>query len=161
MTTTVELKEKVGPAMGRIASGVYIVTVGDKDGGPDGMLATWLGQGGFNPPSVAMAVNKQRDILKRLEPGSRFAVNVLSKNNMDIFKAFAKPHNEEKFAGLSLLEGTDCPVFSTCVSYMILQVKGQMDAGDHQIVLGEVVDGGALNVQDEPMTHLRKDGFQY
>lgn len=163
MTTAMELKEKVGPAMGRIASGVYIVTVGggaDK-ADKDGMLATWICQGGFAPPSVVVAVNKQRDILARLSSGAHFAINVLSKNNMDIFKAFAKPHNEGKFEGLDLVAGTECPVFAKAISYMTLKVTNTMDAGDHQIILGEVVDGGALNVQDEPMTHLRKDGFQY
>lgn len=160
MTTATELKEKVGPAMGRIASGVYIVTVGD-GADKDGMLATWICQAGFAPPAVVVAVNKQRDILARLSSGAHFAVNVLSKNNMDIFKSFAKPHNEGKFDGLDLVAGTDCPVFAKAISYMTLKVTNSMDAGDHVIILGEVVDGGALNVQDEPMTHLRKDGFQY
>jgi flavin reductase (DIM6/NTAB) family NADH-FMN oxidoreductase RutF len=158
MTVSDDLKTKVGPAMGRIASGVYIVTVGS-DSDRDGMLATWICQAGFDPPSIVMAVNKQRDLLKRLEPGSGFAVNVLSKNNMDIFKAFAKPHNEGKFEGLALTEAK-YPVFASAISYMLCRVKSLMDAGDHMLVLGEVVDGG-INTQDEPMVHLRKDGFQY
>ncbi len=160
MTTSTEMKEKVGPAIGRIATGVYIVTVGGADD-RDGMLTTWLCQSGFEPPSVVVSVNKSRDLLKRLTVGSKFAVNVLSKANMDIFKAFAKPHNEGKFEGLAMLEGAACPVFAGCVSYMIAEVKSTLDGGDHMVIHGQIVDGGTLNVQDDPMTHLRKDGFQY
>ncbi len=160
MTTSVELKEKVGPAIGRIATGVYIVTVGGASD-RDGMLTTWLCQSGFEPPSVVLSVNKSRDMLKRLTFGTKFAVNVLSKTNMDIFKAFAKPHNDGKFDGLDLVDGAECPVFANCVSYMIAEVKATLDGGDHMVVHGQIVDGAALNVQDEPMTHLRKDGFQY
>lgn len=100
-------------------------------------------------------------MLKRLTVGTKFAVNVLSKTNMDIFKAFAKPHNDGKFDGLDLVDGAECPVFANCVSYMIAEVKATLDGGDHMVVHGQIVDGAALNVQDEPMTHLRKDGFQY
>lgn len=160
MTTGVELKEKVGPALGRIASGVYIVTVGGKDD-RDGMLATWICQSGFAPPSVVLAVNKEREILKRLAVGANCTVNVLSKSNMDIFKAFAKPHNEGKFEGLDLLEGTPCPVFSDCISYLQLLIKSCTDAGDHIVLVGEVLDGAVLNGDGEPMVHLRKNGFQY
>lgn len=155
---TTELKSKVGPAMGRLASGVYIVTT-KADGKPDGMLATWIAQAAFEPPSIVLSVNLARPILKSLPEGGQFAVNVLSKNNMDIFKAFAKPGNDDKFEGLAMLDRS-LPVFAQAVSYMVCKVSKIVDAGDHCLVIGEVVDGELLN-QDEPMTHLRKDGFQY
>ena len=155
------MKEKIGPAIGRLASGVYIVTVDDA-GKKDGMLATWVSQAGFEPPSLVVSINKQRDILKAMTIGARLTVNVLSNRNMDIFKAFAKPNNPEKFDGLELKENTMAgPVFAQAVSYIDLQVTSISEAGDHVLVLGEVVDGELLNGQDEPMTHLRKDGFKY
>ena len=155
------MKEKIGPAIGRLASGVYIVTVDDA-GKKDGMLATWVSQAGFEPPSLVVSINKQRDILKAMTIGARLTVNVLSNRNMDIFKAFAKPNNPEKFDGLELKENTMAgPVFAQAVSYIDLQVTSISEAGDHVLVLGEVVDGELLNGQDEPMTHLRKDCFKY
>jgi len=155
------LKERVGPAIGRLASGVYIVTV-STGGVNDGMMATWITQASFDPPSLVVSVNKKRDILQALNPGSKFTVNVLSKRNMDIFKAFAKPHNAEKFEGLALREESGSgPVFADAVSYINLVVKSHTEAGDHVLVIGEITDGELLNGSDEPMTHLRKDGFQY
>ena len=158
-TATTELKEKVGPAIGKIASGVHIVTTA-KDGKDDGMLATWVAQAGFEPPSVVVSVNKQRDLLKSLSVGDKFTVNILSKGNMDIFKAFAKPHNDGKFEGLKTQKTSAGPAFSDAVSYMCATVKSVTEAGDHVVVLGEIYDGALLN-DEEPMTHIRKNGFQY
>lgn len=155
---TTELKSKVGPAMGRLASGVYIVTT-KAEGQPDGMLATWITQAAFEPPSIVVSVNKVRPLLQSMSEGSQFAVNVLSKGNMDIFKAFAKPGGTDRFEGLTLLD-RPLPVFAQAISYMVCKVAKIVDAGDHVLVIGEVVDGELLN-SDEPMTHLRKDGFQY
>lgn len=158
-TATPELKEKVGPAMGKIASGVYIVT--SSKNGNDGILATWIAQAGFEPPSLVVSVNKQRDLLKSLAVGDKFTVNVLAKTNMDIFKAFAKPHNEAKFAGLNVKECGAGPVFTDAVSFLNATVKSITEAGDHVVILGEVFDGELLNGEAEPMTHIRKNGFQY
>ena len=165
MSSAAPSKEKIGPAIGRLASGVYIVTV-DVAGKKDGMLATWITQAGFEPPSLVVSVNKQRDILKAMNVGDRFTINVLSNRNMDIFKAFAKPHNDEKFAGLALKDSPEGssnagPVFAEAVSYLDLKVQSVTEVGDHVLVVGEVIDGELLNGQDEPMTHLRKDGFKY
>lgn len=165
MSSAAPSKEKIGPAIGRLASGVYIVTV-DVAGKKDGMLATWITQAGFEPPSLVVSVNKQRDILRAMNVGDRFTINVLSNRNMDIFKAFAKPHNDEKFDGLALKESLQSstsagPVFAEAVSYIDLKVQSVTEVGDHVLVVGEVIDGELLNGQDEPMTHLRKDGFKY
>jgi len=100
--TTEETRENIGRAIGRIASGVYIVTV-KHDGVPDGMLTTWIAQAGFEPPMLSLAVKNDRPILQNLKKGTPFVVNVLSKKNMDIFKNFAKPHTE----GLNRFEGLE------------------------------------------------------
>ena len=164
-TTSTALKSKIGPALGRVASGVYIVTL-ESAGRKDGMMASWISQAGFEPPSLVVAVNKSRPIKDALSVGSLFVVNVLSKRNMNIFKAFAKPHKEgeedNRFEGIEVVEDViEGPAFKEAVSYMVARVKSITDASDHLLVLGEIIDGALLNVEDEPMVHLRKDGFQY
>ena len=165
MTTTVDekTKEKVGPALGKVASGVYIVTV-DGENGKDGMLATWIVQAGFNPPMLSVAVNKERAIYSALKRDAQFGVNVLSKENMDIFKNFAKPLEEgmDRFDGLELLNDLDGPpAFKNAVSYLKCKVKEVFVGGDHNLILGEIIDGRLMNESGEPMTHTRKNGFQY
>ncbi len=165
MTSTTENsinKEVVGPALGRLSSGVYIVTH-SHDNEKEGMLATWIIQAAFNPPMLTVSLQKERKFLEKLHKGSEFSVNALSKKNMDIFKAFARPHKEgeNRFAELKVSDKkSNGPVFADALSYLDCVVKDQIDAGDHIVVLAEVKGGELLN-EDEPMLHTRKNGFQY
>lgn len=158
-----ETKEKIGPALGRLASGVFIVTA-DSGSQKDGMLATWISQISFTPPMIAVAVHPDRPISKDLKPGSKFVVNVLAKSNNDIFKNFAKPHQEgmDRFEGLELLTDFDGgPAFKNGISCLACEVQEIVEPGDHRVVLAKIVDGRILNKEAEPMVHFRKDGFQY
>lgn len=156
-------KEDLGRAIGRIASGVFVVTMGNENE-RDGLLATWINQTSFEPPMVAVAVNKGRHIMSRLTPGTVFAVNVLSKKNKTAYKNFVQPYTEglDRFLGVKLLPGVcGAPVLAESVAYLLCQVRHIADGGDHNLVIAETLEGDVLNPEDEPMIHLRKNGFQY
>lgn len=155
-------KENKGRAMGRVASGVHIVTL-TRDGVRDGMLTSWLGQAGFEPLMLTFAVNKSRHILSSFTKGSSLIVNVLSKGNMDIFKNFAKPHTDglDRFADLKVEDIAHGPVLTESVAYMGCKVESTAEAGDHVMVIASVDEGAVLNPDAEPMVHLRKNGYQY
>lgn len=156
-------KEQLGRSLGRLASGVYVVTCNQQDE-PEGMLTTWIAQAAFEPPFISIAIKEGRPILDCLKEGSNFAVNTLSKTNMEIFKQFAKPHlsSAERFAGLDLLPKDGFgPVFSNALSYLFCTVKTIIKTGDHNLVLALVVAGQVLQEGAEPMVHLRANGFQY
>jgi len=157
-----ELKENFGRAMGRIANGVYVLTL-ERNGSRDGMLSTWLSQAAFEPPLISVAIKAGRPILMALSENSQFVINVLGHGNSHVFKNFAKPD----LAGEARFEGLECesaneygPVLSTAISYMGCRVQKHVPAGDHVLVIAEVVDGAMMN-ESEPMVHLRKSGFQY
>src|SRR5579885_3318409 len=102
---TMEKKEAIGKAIGRIASGVFVVTT-ERDGNRDGLLASWINQAAFEPPMVSVAVQKSRHLLELLGVGQRFTVNILSKDNTNLFKNFAKPFQPglDRFEGLALAQ---------------------------------------------------------
>lgn len=160
---TIEQKQLVGRAIGRIASGVYIVTT-ERDGQRDGLLASWISQAAFEPPMLSVAVQKNRHLLELLGVGKRFTVNVLSKENMDLFKNFAKPFEAgtDRFEGLALGESGEAgPVLANAIAYLDCITRTMVEAGDHVLVIGEIINGGMLKAEAEPMVHLRKNGFQY
>ncbi|MBA3857603.1 MAG: hypothetical protein C0507_11905 [Cyanobacteria bacterium PR.3.49] len=161
VTTETAQKESLGKALGRIASGVFLVTF-SKGGKKDGMLSTFVMQAAFNPPIVVVAVNNKRPLLDILKPGDTLALNVLSKQNMDAYKNFAKPFQEgmDRFEGIALKDGAEHPVLANCVSYINCKVVSYAEAGDHQLLIAEAIDGEQLN-DEEPMIHLRKNGFGY
>lgn len=160
---TGEPNQQIGKALGRLASGVYIITR-SADGQPAGMLATWVGQVAFEPPMISVSFKKERAILQNLGIGGAFTVNVLAKTNNDIFKSFAKPHSEglDRFAGLAVTPSSNnCIAFADAVAYLECALQEIVDAGDHRVALATVTGGDILNAESEPMVHLRKSGFQY
>lgn len=150
-------------ALGRVASGVFVVTAAH-DGARIGMLSTWICQASFAPPIVTVAVAAARPLLAALQPQSTFTINVLSKGNSDIFKAFARPHldESERFDGLDILDETaDGIIFNNVVSALICRVQSRVAPGDHVLFMAEVIAGRQVVMDGEPMVHLRKSGLRY
>ncbi len=156
--------DELGRAIGRIASGVYVVTVRQGEQ-RHGLLATWIAQSSFSPPMVTVAVNKDRPMLHNLEAeGSPFTINVLAKHNMDVFKAFARPHVEDevRFSGLEFADDSaDGITFAGVASSLVCKSQRTIDVGDHVLVIAEVVGGRMFAADAEPMVHLRNNGFKY
>ena len=61
-TGSVSMRDKeLGSALGRIPSGLFILTVGQGEA-ETGMLASWVQQCSFDPPRVSVAIQPQREI---------------------------------------------------------------------------------------------------
>jgi flavin reductase (DIM6/NTAB) family NADH-FMN oxidoreductase RutF len=153
------LKEAIGAAIGRIPSGVYIVTA--KRGEQKiGMMGSWVAQTGFEPPCVSVAVHPEREIYQAIEASGRFSINVLSNENMNLMKAFSR-YSPEQFDGIDFSETEHGIVLNECVAVMHCRLKGKFEGADHHLIIGEVVDGAYMNHELSPMVHLRKSGFNY
>ena len=62
MTGQVANKENIGAAIGRIPSGVFVITAKNSSGEKIGMLGSWVAQAGFEPPCVSVAVAPGPDV---------------------------------------------------------------------------------------------------
>jgi 3-hydroxy-9,10-secoandrosta-1,3,5(10)-triene-9,17-dione monooxygenase reductase component len=78
MTVTTPQDEQLGAAIGAIPSGLFIVT-SQQNGKTATMLASWVQQSGFAPPSVTIIVAKGRPIESFLTIGSPVMVNIAEK----------------------------------------------------------------------------------
>jgi flavin reductase (DIM6/NTAB) family NADH-FMN oxidoreductase RutF len=158
MDTTMN-KEDIGAAIGRIPSGVFIVTAKQGDQ-KVGMMASWVMQAGFEPPCVSVAVHPDRELYKIIEETGRFSINVISNANMDLMKTFSK-YSPNQFDEVEF-EETDCGVtLPAAVAVLECKVKDKMTVTDHHVYVAEVLNGNYMNRDLEPMVHLRKSGFNY
>lgn len=149
-------------ALGRISSGLFIVTARDGDR-ETGMLASWVQQCSFTPPQVSVAVAKDRWVLDWLADGAAFAVNVIPDGEKKLVAHFGKGFgpDEPAFAGLEVVrDGDAAPVLATALAHVACRVTARFDAGDHILVIGRVV-GGAVRSDGKPATHTRKSGARY
>lgn len=154
-------------ALGRIPSGLFIVTW--RDGDQDrGMLASWVMQAGFDPPMVTVAVAPGRDLLTAIEADRPFVVNVLGEHQRSLLARFGKPAaaGEDPFAGLAVSRaGCGAAALADAASWLecsAVSRTGGNDTvrGDHVVVLARVIAAGTGSDQP-PLVHLRKNGLRY
>ncbi|MFM7593730.1 MAG: flavin reductase family protein [Isosphaeraceae bacterium] len=160
-----EQKTRVGQALGRIPSGLFIVTA-RLDDQSTGMLASWVQQIGFEPPMVIVGVKKNRYITHWLERHPFFALNQLGQGQKEFLKHFGAGFAAEAnaFAGISTeeTEGHRSIVLKDAMSFMECHLANVFETGgDHDLVVARVINGAILNADIEPSVHLRKSGFHY
>ncbi len=158
-TDQVTRKEGIGVAMGRIPTGVFVITA-HSGSQKVGMLASWITQAGFEPPSISVAVHPDRELYKLVQETGRFSVNVLSNENMSLMKAFSR-YSPDQFDQVAHEQTENGVTLKDAVAVMECRVMQTVDAADHLVLIAEVLNGEHMNLEREPMVHFRKSGFSY
>jgi flavin reductase (DIM6/NTAB) family NADH-FMN oxidoreductase RutF len=149
-------------ALGRVTSGIYILTIGTGDRAT-GMLASWVMQAGFEPPMITVAVRKGRYIAEWLAEGQPFVLNVVGEGQKHLLRHFGKGFEpgEPAFEGVDTREARNgVPLLSDAICGLECKPDSQVDSGDHHIVLAKVT-AGALLSDGSPLAHIRKTGAHY
>lgn len=154
--------DAIGPALGRVSSGLFIVTTRDDAGAPMGFLGSFVQQVALSPPTVCVAIGADREHLAQVRRQQRFGVSVLGEDDKGLMKPFFKaPGEGSPFDDLEHGAAPGgAPILSGALSWLECRVTGEHDAGDHVVVFG-VVEAGSLQGASEPLTHTRKNGLRY
>lgn len=149
-------------ALGRIPTGLYIVTARDKDA-PIGFVGSFVMQVGFEPPTLSVAIGSGRDHLAVIRSSGRFGVSVLDGSSSKLMTPFFKKYG----AGASAFDHvahTDSPggvpILRDALAWLDCRVSGEHPTGDHVVVFGTVEHAGLARSGD-PAIHLRKNGLAY
>lgn len=125
---------------GSFATGVTIVTVRDASGRPRGMTANSFTSVSLTPPLILVCVATNAPIWPAFAAAETFAVNVLAHSQQELSQGFAQPL-PDKFAGVDWRPGRQgSPVLNDAVAHLECRRVREIEAGDHMILLGEVVD---------------------
>ena len=129
-------------AMGSFPTGVTVVTVAC-DGGMHGMTVNSFSSVSLDPMLVLVCLDQTSRGLGLIERAGAFAVNVLSAGQWDVSRWFARRHRP---AGVAMFDGvsfepgvTGAPVLIEATASFDCRLRQSHRAGDHVIVLGEVV----------------------
>jgi flavin reductase (DIM6/NTAB) family NADH-FMN oxidoreductase RutF len=121
------------------ATGVTIVTAVAPDGSPAGMTVNSFTSVSADPPQVLVCVDRRSRMHDLFRDGASFAVNVLSESQREVSARFASPV-EDRFAGIGWKAGeTGAPLLPETLALFECAVRQAVAAGDHTIVVGEVV----------------------
>lgn len=155
-------REATGRALGKVPSGLFIVTAGSGEQAT-GFLASWVQQAGFEPPAVSVAIRKERPVLQAIEQGSGFAISLVSEGQIHLVRHFANGFapGEPAFQGLATdLGPSGIPHLAAAMGWLDCRLMGRLEVGDHVVIVGEVIAGDA-EAELRPFVHIRKSGFGY
>jgi len=159
------MTEEMSPiarALGRIPTGLYIVTTRGEDG-PLGFVGSFLVQVGFVPPAVCVAVGRGRAHLDAMRASRRFAVSILDADSSAAMGVFFQKlgEGETPFDRLETRATPGgCFVLANALAWLDCHATGEHETADHVVVFGEVT-AASLEREGDPSVHLRKNGLQY
>lgn len=139
----------------RLTVGVYVIGVAD-GARRDGFTAAWVTQVSFDPLLLALSINPDNASYPLLRAGEGFTVNVLRRGQLELARRFGtrSGRDHDKLAGLRWRPGRNgAPILEDALAYFDCQLTGGMRSGDHELVLGRVIDGRILAQDAEPMAY--------
>jgi 3-hydroxy-9,10-secoandrosta-1,3,5(10)-triene-9,17-dione monooxygenase reductase component len=135
-------------------TGVSVVTGSSAGDGPVGLVVGTFTSLSLEPALVSFMPAKSSTSWPKIRSSGAFCVNVLGVDQAELCRQFSAPGGR-KFEGVDWRPGaTGSPILSGSVAWVDCWIEQVFDSGDHQIVVGRVVD---LRVESDelPMTFLR------
>jgi flavin reductase (DIM6/NTAB) family NADH-FMN oxidoreductase RutF len=139
--------------LGCFPTGVTVVTAMTSRG-PIGITANSFTSVSLDPPLALVCIGAGSSRRRLIQDAGAFAVNILGEGQERVSRAFAaQPH--EPFSDLSTKSAvTGAPILLDALAYLDCRIAGEFEAGDHVILLGEILDLGILR-DDRPLVFFR------
>jgi 3-hydroxy-9,10-secoandrosta-1,3,5(10)-triene-9,17-dione monooxygenase reductase component len=140
--------------MGNFPTGVTVVTSRSPDASPCGLTANSVASVSLHPLLVLVCVDRAASSHGCITEGGAFAISVLSSDDEDLARRFSEGRWKDRFRGIELREAvTGSPILARALAWMDCRVTEVYEAGDHSILVGEVV---ACDARDgEPLVFFR------
>ncbi|MGF7162140.1 flavin reductase (DIM6/NTAB) family NADH-FMN oxidoreductase RutF [Rhodoligotrophos appendicifer] len=127
-------------AFGTFATGVTVVTTMDAEGQPRGFTANSFSSVSLDPPLVLVCLARSASSYPAFMSTDQFAINILAEDQKDVSGAFAS-RTGAKFDSVSWTgHTTGSPIIDGATSWLDCTMHQRIDAGDHVILVGAVVD---------------------
>lgn len=148
----------------RIVYGLYALGVRDAGGtGAHMMTVNWVTQCSFEPPMLAVAIERESHSLPLVRAEGRFALSVFPSGARHLAGKLGRSSASvpDKLSGVAHrpAPATGAPVLAEATGWLECEVRGEIESGDHVLVVAEVVEAGVLS-NAETLT-LRETGFRY
>ncbi|MDG1197382.1 MAG: flavin reductase family protein [Actinomycetota bacterium] len=125
--------------LGQFATGVTAVTAVNK-GTPVGMAIGSFTSVSLDPPLVAFLPSKDSSSWLAIKEAGVFCVNVMALDQLEVCGVMAS-RSENKFEGVNWRPGpTGSPIIEGSVAYIDCEIETIHDGGDHDIVIGRVIE---------------------
>lgn len=149
--------------LGRIPSGVFVLSAAHGDTRA-AMLASWVQQASFEPPTISIAIAKGRPIAGLIRASSMLAISIIAENDKSLMKRYARgtKDGEDPFADVAVQQSPlGVPILSDALGWLEAKLISTCDfSADHEILIGQIT-AAALLREGPAFAHQRGNGFHY
>ena len=141
--------------------GIYAVSCAN-EGEVNLFTANWLTQVSFDPPLLAVSVEKISKSLPLILRSRKFTVNVLRSGDRELAGKLGKSalRDPDKLANIPFHLGLNgCPILDNALAWVDCEARNTVEAGDSTLVIAEVIDVGMLG-EGQPLT-MNEAGFRH
>ncbi len=144
--------------MRHVPSPVTVLTYSGKDGKRGVTIGSFTSVS-LSPPLVSFNIMKGSSTYSELvNPLTRFAIHLLQGNQSHVSERFAIPDltSEAQFEHISFdLSPEGLPIIKDCIAVLVCAVYDTIVAGDHSIVIGEVLRAISQN-EGRPLLYFQR-----
>jgi 3-hydroxy-9,10-secoandrosta-1,3,5(10)-triene-9,17-dione monooxygenase reductase component len=138
--------------LGHFATGVALITA--HDGEPVGMACNSFTSVSLEPPLVLFCAAKSSSTWPRIERAGKWAANFLAEDGEEVCRLFAQK-GADRFAHVAFTIGrSGAPILDRALAFVDCETVAEHDAGDHVIVVGEVLELGYVS-EGKPLLFYR------
>ncbi|MFF2993339.1 flavin reductase family protein [Streptomyces sp. NPDC057950] len=125
----------------RHAAGVAVITA-QGGGGPVGFTATSLTSVSAEPPIISFGVGSGASSWPAISESDHVGVHILGEHQRELAATFARSGADRFGAPTRWRAGPESvPVLDDVLAWLVCRIVARVPAGDHRIVLAEVVLG--------------------
>lgn len=130
--------------MGRFTTGVTVVAARRPDGAPCGLTANAVASVSLRPLLILVCLDRSATSHDYIVGGGTFAVSVLTVGDEALARRFSVGNRDERFEDVAWHDQvTGSPVLDGALAWLDCEIRDVYGAGDHSIVVGEVLECGA------------------
>ncbi|MDN0196475.1 flavin reductase family protein [Streptomyces sp. S.PNR 29] len=125
----------------RHAAGVAVITARGESG-PVGFTATSLTSVSAEPPLLSFGIGTGASSWPVISATDHVGVHILGEHQQELAATFARSGADRFGAATAWREGPEgVPVLDGVLAWLVCRIVGRVPAGDHRIVLAEVLLG--------------------
>lgn len=147
--------------MASFPSGVVVLTAFGQDSQPRGLTVSAFCAVSLDPPLALACVDKTSNTLPAVQHAGGFTANILAAGREQLARRMATKLSD-KFEGIAWRRPESAhggPVLEDdCAAYVVCTLGDTIEAGDHWVLIGNVVEGDH-NAGVAPMIFSRRGYF--
>lgn len=139
----------------QLTAGVYVIGVGDGER-RNAFTASSVMQVSFTPLLVAISIGAEHESYALLRAGRDFTINVLGEHQQNLAAHFGtqSAKSVDKLASTPWRPAkTGAPLLNDALAHFDCQVVDDIEAGDHRLIIGRVLDGAVIRSDEAPLAY--------